>query len=114
MFHCSPRASNLLCGGCGVKMVEPGNRFDTLVIIFQVEFFVGGMQVVIIKTESHENNLYAEFVFENGTDWDASPATNGDRRFTKCFFNGLCRRLVSFAFYRRAIWLTTVMFKGLY
>jgi len=71
--------------------MEIRDRFDAFVEILQVEFFVGGMEVVAIQPKTHEDDLDAQLLFEKRADGDAAAAADGDGRLMEDGSDGFCR-----------------------
>jgi len=72
-------------------LMEPGDGLDALVEVDEAELLVGGMEVVAVEPEAHEDDLDAQFFFEEGADGDAAAAADGDGRLMEDGFDGFCR-----------------------
>ena len=94
----------------GKELMEVGNGLDALVEVDEVELFVGGMEVVAVQPEAHEDDLDAELLFEEGADGDAAAAADGDGGFVEDRFDSLCRRPVGLAVDGGHIGLAAVVF----
>ena len=44
--------------------MEVRDRFDSLIVILEVELFVRRMQVIIVEAKAHEDNLDTQLSFQ--------------------------------------------------
>src|SRR5205814_5072020 len=96
------------------KFMEIGNRFYSSVVIFNIIFFIWGMEIVAVQAKAHKNNFYSQLLFKNRANRNASTTTNRDRVFLKNFFYGFSGSLVAFAVDWCHVGFTAVMFKCFY
>src|SRR5438045_1688745 len=54
------------------KFMEIGNRFYSSVVIFNIIFFIWGMEIVAVQAKAHKNNFYSQLLFKNRANRNAS------------------------------------------
>src|SRR5260370_39611508 len=85
---------------------EANDRLNPAIEIWDVEFFVGSVEVVVGKAEAHHHAGQLEDVLEVGDDRDRSSGANEDRIFLKDlvqgFGGGLDKTIVGVHHARRA------------
>ena len=65
--------------------MEIRNGFNSLIVILNIIFFIGTMQVVVIQSKSHKNDLDPQFFFQDGADRNTPPPLTGIGLFQKLF-----------------------------
>src|SRR4051812_11196629 len=91
-----------------------GYRLDAFIVILEVEFFIRGVEVVIIQSEAHEYDLDTEFLFQDRTDGNAASSAHRNGHPAKSGLDGFGCRLVPFAVDRCHIGLATMMLESMY
>jgi len=56
----------------GEEVVGGGGGFDAVVVVGEVEFFVGGVDAVVGEAEAQEEGIDAELFLEPGDDGDGA------------------------------------------
>ena len=69
----SGRLQKTLCAfHLRILLVEARNRLNAFIEVPDAEVLVGAVQSIGIKTEAHQDGLYAEHFLEGGDNWDGT------------------------------------------
>src|ERR1041385_6097455 len=90
-------------------LMEIRDRFNSFIIIFQIEFLIWTMEIVAVQSKTHENDLYSKLLLKQRTNWKTTTTTNSDWLFSKCISYSSSCCIVCFAIDRRHIGFPTVM-----